>query len=100
VVKVRTCECCGHPLPNDEVELALPHVKRRIFQAVKRAGRRGASIDMIMDYVYGDDPSGGPESTNVLHVHRGKMQPTLAKFGLKLTVDRPGPGASWTLEKL
>ena len=97
---VKVCEACGHPLPADDVELALPYIKRRIFQAVRRAGRRGIGVEGIMDYVYGNDPSGGPDSTNVLHVHRGKMQPILAKFGLKISCDRTGPGASWRLEKL
>ena len=97
---VKVCECCGQPLPPDEVEVALPYIKRRIYQAVKKSGRRGITIASIMHFVYGDAPNGGPESDNVLHVHRGKMQPILARFGLRIGTDHRAVETRWMLEKL
>lgn len=96
---VRTCECCGHPMPDDSVQESLTRMQRKLYNALVRAGTRGIPSADIMDAVYGDDPSGGPESYNVVHVMRCQIKDRLAQHGLAIK-SRRGPGAIWRLEKI
>ena len=96
---VKVCQCCGHPLPTIAVESTLTPLQARLYRAVKRAGRAGIDAQTLMDRVYADDPNGGPESRNILHVARKQMAPRLASHGLTIASSR-GPGALWTLEKI
>ena len=97
MVKVRTCECCGHPLPKYEVLIDLTPKQQRLFQIVHRAGRAGINYNGIVDMLYADK-DGGP-SRNILSVMKVRMQPKLAKHGLKL-VCRTGPDSHWRVEAI
>ena len=96
---VKVCECCGHPLPDLAVQLELTKRQRQMFEALRRAGKAGITLDRIMEVVYGDDSDGGPDSTTVLHVQRTKMKGKLAKFGLQITTTK-GHGSLWRLEAI
>ena len=96
---VDVCKACGHPLPGYEALLGMTPMQQRLFAIVHKAGKAGVTVDLIMDLLYQDDPTGGPTSTNIINVMKAKMQPLLQKHGMKM-VCRRGPGAVWTLEKI
>lgn len=96
-MKVRTCECCGHPLPEMEILLDLTHMQQKMFCIIKRAGRAGIDADSIWEVLYAN--VNGPDSTNILSVMKQGMTPKLARHGLKIT-SRRGPGALWRLEAI
>jgi hypothetical protein len=98
-MKVRVCECCGHPVPPAGVEATLPPVQRRMFRAVQRSGAAGIATADLMDAVYGDDPDGGPTWRTVLPTTKSHMAPRLAAFGLRIHATR-GHGSRWTLRPL
>jgi hypothetical protein len=96
---VRTCKCCGHPLPDEGVLAALTPLQRRVFTAIQRAGPAGVPASQLMDIVYADDPTGGPVSTNIISVVANQMKPRLIPFGVQLRGKR-GAGGYYVLEKL
>lgn len=96
---VKVCECCGHPVAPPTAKFNFTPKQRRLFDVVKRAGTAGVGISDIMEYVYAEDPGGGPENPNVVHVTRAYMKPKLAAHGLQITSTR-GHGALWRLKPL
>lgn len=98
-MKVRTCDCCGHPLPEYEVLMDFTAKQQQLFAIVHRAGRAGIMAEQIMGKLYADDRDGGPESANILSVMHQAMKPSLQKHGLKFHTRR-GPQGAWRLEKI
>ena len=97
---VKVCECCGHPIPDLNVQLALTRGQRRLFEVIQNAGVSGIHPRTIIDKLYAGDPNGGPVTAlNCIHVQRTKMRPHLASFGLRITTTT-GHGSVWRLEKL
>jgi hypothetical protein len=96
---VKTCECCGHPLPEQHATLGLTRTQLRIFQIVEKAGRAGIPRRDLMDVVYANDINGGPESENILNVHRTNMNRRLSPHGLTISVSR-GHYSIWKVESL
>lgn len=46
-----------------------PSLRGRVLAMLRFMGRRGADAAMLIEYIYGDDPSGGPlEPRNVIAV--------------------------------
>ena len=99
MVKVNVCKTCGHPLPEYEALLDLTRLQQRLFAIVQKAGKAGIDAESIMQRLYGNDPTGGPDSANILSVMKNGMTKALQKHGMKI-VCRRGPGALWTLEKI
>ena len=99
MVKVRTCQCCGHPLPEYEVMLGFTRKQQQLFVIVQKAGQAGIAAEQIIDRLYAGDQNGGPESANILSVMHQKMKPNLFKNGMKFATQR-GTGALWRLEKI
>jgi DNA-binding response OmpR family regulator len=98
--EVKVCECCGHPLPDIEVQLELTNHQSRIYVALQKAGKRGLTLDQLLEKVYRDDADGGPLTAKMsLQVARRRMQSRLAKFGLQIT-HTMGHGSYWRLETL
>lgn len=95
----RTCESCGHPLPDDSVLSVLSPLQQRIFLAIKRAGRSGIPGTEVMNAVYANVRNGGAVSLNIIAVSVRKINPKLEPFGLFLK-GRRGAGGYYTLEKL
>ena len=78
-VNITCCPGCGRPMPRDDI--ALPPVKRRIYDIVSR--HPGISADQLCELVWADDPGGGPESgRKVIHVHVNQLNHRLAPFGV------------------
>jgi hypothetical protein len=77
--RTTTCPCCGQPvIPNG---LKLPRVKQRIFDTVNR--HPGISAEQLVEYVWSNDPNGGPESgRKAVHVHVHGLNRLLAHQGL------------------
>jgi hypothetical protein len=99
VVNIKTCECCGHPVPPYNTLKGLTPAQQRILEVVEKAGQAGISRRDIMDVVYRDDPAGGPASPNVLNVQKTKMQAVLQSYGLKIASEG-GHYSLWRLEKI
>ncbi len=96
---VKICQSCRHPLPESELHSGLTPMQRRIFEALKRAGRRGLTREELMGKVYGDDPDGGPLGMTQLHIHRKRMIPVLQAQGLTI-VSTGRVGTYWRLESI
>jgi DNA-binding response OmpR family regulator len=68
-----TCPCCGRLLPG-AYEVAADAAKlsskqRALFDVLAKASGRVVRHDFIHEYLWGDDPNGGPENAkNVLAV--------------------------------
>ena len=78
------CPSCGRVIasgiaPND---LALPQIKRRIFDAVR--ARPGISAEVLRGLVWVNDPNGGPEDRKVLHVHVNQLNTLLRPHGFQI----------------
>lgn len=97
---VEVCKCCGHPLPPDDLEQRLTPMQGRLYQILRRAGTRGVEGRMLMELLYQDDPSGGPESTNIINVMSKNINKRLEAFGLAVQATARGPGGRHRLVKL
>lgn len=83
------CQHCGQRLP----PMRLPEgwfksntIKRRIWDAV--TSWPGMTATELMDWCYGHDPNGGPDSQNIISVHVNQMNKSLKTIGLKIKGDR------------
>ena len=94
---VNVCQCCGHPLPDNDVLLELTLMQRRIYLELQRAGKRGLTRSELVDRLYVGDANGGPlTAKNGLSVQRGRMEGILRTHQLKITSTR-GADALWRL---
>lgn len=53
-----SCPCCRRPYPRDG--LPLTDMERRVYEAVHGGNGLPVPTHRIIDYVYSDDPNGGP----------------------------------------
>jgi len=86
------CPCCGQPIPPD---IHLSPIQRRIYELVKRFP--GISRTDLTSRVYADDPTGGPDSDNVISVHAYQINRRLKPHGLILRAVR---GYGYHIERL
>ena len=78
----RICSRCGQPfLP----PLALPPMKRKILDAVRR--QPGIDAENLRIAVW-TGPDGGPEDPKVLHVHIHQLNRLLAPFEIRVRGSR------------
>jgi hypothetical protein len=94
------CPCCGHPLSDDEVEVVLRPMERKLFRALKRAGDAGRTNAELMSEVYCDDPNGGALDSNIVAVMASAMRKAMHPFGVTIKASRGGPGCRYHLEKI
>jgi len=100
VVKVKVCECCGHPIPTYHDILGLTRGQQRLFEIVERSGAAGIAYRMVVDRMYVDDPDGGPLTGNTsVNVMRANMNKRLVRKGLVIK-STGGHHAKWKLEKI
>ena len=99
-VPVKTCECCGHPVPEYNTLRGLTPGQQRLFHALEEAGQAGLSRVRLFDALYGHRTDGGPSAIGVLNVQRAKMQHVLREHGVKIVTVPSSYGAVWRLEKL
>lgn len=72
------CPCCGQPVV--PTQLALPRIKSKILDAVRR--RPGITATELRDIVWADAIDGGPEDRKVLHVHICQLNKLIAHTGV------------------
>jgi hypothetical protein len=78
-VTTNICSHCGQPIPPKG--LRLPPIKQRIYDAVKR--RPGITAQELRDWVWADDPDGGPlTDTKCLHTHVAQLNALLRPLGI------------------
>lgn len=92
------CPHCGRPMVPAAGPFDDHPVKRRIYDCLRRHPH-GVSRDGIIEYVWANDPSGGPESYNTVAVHVCAMRKALKSAGLTIK-SRGGPGALYRLVSL
>ena len=95
---VKVCECCGHPLPEIDATRGMTKQQNVVFFAVYDAGKRGLTMQQLIDKVYGHDPSGGPEfAAASLRCQLSKMKHLLKPHGMRIKI---ASGGIRTLEAL
>lgn len=58
----KCCPTCGQTLPFAlKFSVSLSPMQRKLVERVHRAGREGICSTDLFDFMYGDDPNGGPE---------------------------------------
>lgn len=95
------CPCCGSmtPITPEVIRARLPGVKRRIYDIVRKRHPSGISAKILTELVYADDPEGGPESTNCVHVHVGHINKIISDYGWQIKARR-GASDGYKLVKL
>ena len=90
------CPCCGQPLLP---ELHVTGRERRRLVDILARRPDGMTRRELADWLYADDPNGGPENTFAVCqlVHQARLQ--LTAQGYTIISDR-GPGAHYRLAKL
>jgi hypothetical protein len=88
---VKVCEHCGSVLEGERIFNG--QMKNAIFEYVRKYP--GCSLREIQDYIYRNDPDGGPDN-NTVNVLMSQMKPKLEANGLKFDT-RTGPGATYRL---
>jgi hypothetical protein len=90
---ITNCPHCGSVMLNG-LEMQ-GKIRNRILEFVR--SHPGASSHQIADYVYADDPNGGPlDASNSIIVTIIKMRPLLKLMGLNIR-GRVGVGGGYTL---
>jgi len=75
------CDACGQPVLMRSELPPLPPIKQRILETVKR--RPGITAQQLRDWVWVDDPNGGPlTGTKNLHVHVAQLNALLRPLGI------------------
>ena len=95
----KTCETCGHPIPDDEAGALLRGRQKKLYEIVKSAGSLGISSQAAMERLYADHPEGGPGTTNVMSVHASNANKKLRAVGLRIR-SNPGPKPIWRLVRI
>jgi hypothetical protein len=87
------CPYCGQPL-----QRVTGRERRRLVEILARRPD-GMTRRELADWLYADDPNGGPENTLAVCqlVHQARLQ--LSRQGYTILSDR-GPGAHYRLAKL
>jgi len=75
------CDACGQPVLMRSELPPLSPIKQRILETVKR--RPGITAQQLRDWVWVDDPNGGPlTGTKNLHVHIDQLNALLRPLDL------------------
>lgn len=100
----KICQCCGQSLPRHlKLSVVLAPSQRRLVERVHKAGPNGILSTDLFDYLYSDDPDGGPLSGNkAIHVRICSTNKKLKLDGLRIRAPRGGVGGhtNYVLEKL
>lgn len=88
-----TCKHCGQTLPR-ALEFAGVHLtpmQKRIVERVHRAGKHGATLEMLVNACYADDADGGPlHAERSVHVQVCFANKRLAPVGVQVRSDKKG----------
>lgn len=73
--------------------LRMGRTRARLFDAVYRAGSAGVPIERLVDFLYGDDPNGGPlAASNVVQARIWLLNAELKRFAIKISAIQRGRG--------
>lgn len=82
---MKCCPTCGQTVPDELAPAKLTISQRRLVERVRRAGQHGIPSDKLFDYVYEDDPDGGPLSGMAcLHVRIMYINRRLKNIGKRV----------------
>ena len=101
------CPCCGQPYPLEAGELTFIDQYRLVSDGVTEViltpkqykiltgiRQRTRTLDELVEWVYGDDPNGGPVSAkNVIAVQICRLNERLAPLGIRAGAQRKGAWA-------
>lgn len=102
---MKCCPTCGQTLP-EKVPLGIKFtgpIKPRLFARLHKAGKHGVHVAQLAEFLYGDDPNGGPiDPYNTISVHVIQMNHALKKDNLKIANTGRGrcAGGHYFLTKL
>jgi hypothetical protein len=96
MAEVKCCPTCGFPVPDDSVAARLAGKQRTLYETVKAAGARGITTPEIMTALYADDPTGGPESNNIVSVMVRLVNLHIDRYGVVIR-GQSGPGSYYRL---
>ena len=92
--EVQTCPHCGNPVLGRK-KLFTP-MKDKLLTFIR--DNPGCTLRQIMEHLYGDDPTGGPES-NIISSMLSQMRQKLLDAGLDV-VSTGGSRATYSLVKI
>ena len=89
---MRFCSACGQTLPpRIDLGIRLTSGQQRLVERVHRAGVEGILSTDLLDYMYGDDPNGGPETgKKALAVRICQLNKVLRKKGWCIRAPKGG----------
>jgi hypothetical protein len=90
------CPACRRELPP---EIPITGRKRQQLIECLRNYPNGRTVPQLMDYVYADDPDGGPEEHNIISVMVKHINSRITDYGWKIIATR-GPGSTYHLKRL
>ena len=80
---MKCCKACGQTLPPRlKLSVKLAPGAQRIVDRVHRAGSNGILSTELFDFIYGDDPEGGPNEGRQLAIRLSELVASL-KMRLK-----------------
>jgi hypothetical protein len=91
------CPHCRRPFPPQL--LVAGSVRQRLVNAIANRPD-GITIAELMDVVYADDPSGGPETPNSLYVIKRFANRQLTPQGYRIEPTSRGAGARYRLVEI
>lgn len=91
---VRTCPCCGAGIADTSV---LTRIQQRIYDTIFR--HPGLLARELMEFIYADDPDGGPLSSKIISVHVVGINRRLASQGIAVHA-RHGSSDGYKIIKL
>ena len=97
MTKLKTCPCCGQLIPPKLLFPRAP-VSQRLYDIVAKHPE-GVRREQIADYVYGEDPNGGPDSPAAIRALIWRMNITLRAHKLKIRSSM-GRGSVYRLVQL
>ena len=97
MVKLKTCLCCGQLIPPKLLFPRAP-VSQRLYDIVAKHPE-GVRREQIADYVYAEDPNGGPESPAAIRALVWRMNVRLRPERLAVRGSK-GRGSAYRLVQL
>ena len=81
-MKLERCPTCNQHLPPAKVCVTGPRRQFLLDYVLRHS--QGVSRQQILEYVWNDDPNGGPEDSKIVHVMVCNINKQLEKQGLPL----------------
>ena len=100
---MKCCPACGQtlPLPLNISDLGLRGQQIKLFLRVHRAGQHGISAGDLVNYMYDDDPNGGPvDPKNVLSARISILNRRLKSIGKMIRAGTGSGGTNYVLKDL